>query len=194
MRIPAIRVAASGDEASAVGAVVLAFGGDPVARWCWPDSHQYLTSMPRFTRAFGGGAFAHDSAFCTEDFGGAALWLPPDVHPDEAALGDIVEQTVSEPTRGELLTMLEQMAAYHPHEPHWYLPLIGVDPARQGSGYGGALMTHALQRCDREGRLAYLESTNPRNMSLYERHGFKALGRIQVGSSPPMIPMLRHPR
>jgi hypothetical protein len=55
-------------------------------------------------------------------------------------------------------------------------------------------MTHALQQCDREKRLAYLESTNPRNMTLYERHGFKALGTIQVGTSPPMVPMLRHPR
>ncbi len=103
----------------------LAFGGDPIARWCWPDSHQYLTSMPGFTWAFGGGAFAHESAFCTEDFGGAALWLPPHVHPDEAALGDIVIRPCRA-TRGELLTMLDQMAAYHPDEPHWYLPLIGV--------------------------------------------------------------------
>ena len=55
-------------------------------------------------------------------------------------------------------------------------------------------MTHALQQCDRDRLLAYLESTNPRNITLYERHGFKALGQIQVGSSPPMVPMLRKPR
>jgi GNAT superfamily N-acetyltransferase len=194
MGVPTVRPAAAGEEASAIGTVVLAFAADPIARWCWPDSHQYLASMPRFTQAFGGGAFTCRSAYCTEDLSGAALWLPPDVHPDEAALGDIVEQTVSTPIRAELMTMLEQMAAYHPDEPHWYLPLIGVDPARQGSGYGAALMTHALQQCDRDRRLAYLESTNPRNMTLYERHGFKALGQIQVGTSPPMVPMLRHPR
>jgi hypothetical protein len=40
------------------------------------------------------------------------------VHPDEAALGDIVEQTVSTPIRAELMTMLEQMVAYHPDELH----------------------------------------------------------------------------
>ncbi len=194
MTTPTIRVATSGDEPCAIGTVVLAFGGDPIARWCWPDSHQYLASMPRFTRAFGGGAFAHNSAYCTEDLAGAALWLPPGAHSDEETLGKIVEQTVAASVRGDLMTMLEHMAAYHPDEPHWYLPMIGVDPARQGGGYGGALMTHALQQCDRDRRLAYLESTNPRNISLYERHGFKALGRIQVGTSPPMIPMLRHPR
>ena len=189
-----IRAATSAEEASAIGTVVLAFAADPIARWCWPDSHQYLKSMPRFTRAFGGGAFSHSSAFCTEDFAGAALWLPPGAHSNEETLGEIIEETVASSISGDLMTMMEQMATYHPDEPHWYLPLIGVDPARQGCGYGGALMTHALQQCDREKRLAYLESTNPRNMTLYERHGFKALGMIRVGTSPPMVPMLRHPR
>jgi len=86
------------------------------------------------------------------------------------------------------------MGSYHPTEPHWYLPFIGVDPARQGNGHGSALMEHALTRCDREQKLAYLESSNPRNIPLYQRHGFEVLGTIQVGSSPPLAPMLRRPR
>lgn len=194
MRETTVRTATSADQESAVDTVVLAFAADPMARWCWPDSRQYLTSMPSFTLAFGGGAFAHDSAHCTEDCAGAALWLPPDVHPDEDTLGEIVERTVAESIRGDLFTILEQMGKYHPAEPHWYLPLIGVDPAHQGKGYGGALLTHALERCDRDRTLAYLESTNPRNITLYLRHGFKALGQIQVGTSPPMVPMVREPR
>ena len=86
------------------------------------------------------------------------------------------------------------MAKYHPHEPHWYLPLIGVDPAHQGKGHGDALMSYALDRCDRERVPAYLESTNPRNISLYRRHGFEPLGTIQAGSSPTLVPMVRRPR
>jgi hypothetical protein len=38
-----------------------------------------------------------------------------------------------------------------------------------------------------------LESTNPRNLSLYKRHGFEPIGTIQQGSSPPLYPMLRLP-
>ena len=41
---------------------------------------------------------------------------------------------------------------------------------------------------------AYLESSNPKNMSLYERHGFESMGRIQIGDSPPAHPMIREPR
>lgn len=105
----------------------------------------------------------------------------------------LIQRTVPEQNQEEVFAVFEQMGSYHPTEPHWYLPLIGVDPARRGSGYGSALMKHALMRCDRENKPAYLESTNPRNVSLYKRHGFEVLGEIQVGSSPTIRPMLRRP-
>jgi GNAT superfamily N-acetyltransferase len=190
----AVRVATVDEQAPAVDTVVLAFAADPIARWCWPDPHEYLQYMPRFVRAFGGAAFVHNSAYCTGGYGGAALWLPPDIRPREEAIGEIVEATVSSSIRGDLFSIFERMATRHPAEPHWYLPLIGVDPAHQGKGYGSALMTYALKECDRAHAPAYLESTNPRNISLYLRHGFEVLETIQVGQSPPMVPMLRRPR
>jgi ribosomal protein S18 acetylase RimI-like enzyme len=174
--------------------VVLAFAGDPVARWSWPQAQQYLATMPRMISAFGGRAFDNGSAYCTGAYAGIALWLPPGVRPDEELLGEIVETTVSASIRHDVFALFEQMAKYHPADPHWHLPLVGVDPAHQGNGHGDALMAYALQRCDRDHLPAYLESTNPRNITLYRRHGFEALGTIQVGSSPPLVPMLRHAR
>lgn len=188
------RTATSADKARIVHTIVAAFAADPVVRWCWPNAHQYLANMPAFTLAFGGNGFAHEGAHCTADYSGAALWLPPGVHSDDEALGQIVEDSVDGAIRGDLYAILEQMASYHPSEPHWYLPLIGVDPPHQGKGHGGALLTYALERCDRDGCFAYLESTNPKNIPLYQRHGFNALGEIQVGMSPPLVPMLRTPR
>jgi ribosomal protein S18 acetylase RimI-like enzyme len=90
--------------------------------------------------------------------------------------------------------VFEQMGKFHPEEPCWYLPLIGVDPTCQGRGYGSALLRYALEQVDGTGAPAYLESSNPRNVPLYERHGFEVLGRIQAGSSPTVVPMLRRPR
>ena len=94
----------------------------------------------------------------------------------------------------DLLATFEKMDEWNPDEPHWYLPLIGVEPNAQGRGLGGALMRHAVARCDQEDAVAYLESSNPRNISLYERHGFEVMGEIQVGSAPRVTPMVRHPR
>jgi ribosomal protein S18 acetylase RimI-like enzyme len=178
----------------AISVLVLAFSSDPACRWAWPEPRQYLTSFPGFVRAFAGRAFEHGTAYCLRGYAGAALWLPPGVYPDEETVAALLRATVAEPDQADLFAVFEQMAGYHPSEPHWYLPLIGVDPRRQGRGYGSELMRHALAACDRDGMPAYLESTNPANISLYERHGFEALGTIQVGASPPIFPMLRTPR
>ena len=189
-----VRAATPADEPAAVDTIVLAFAEDPVSRWCWPEPHGYLTHMPAFVRAFAGKAFEHGGAFRSDDLAGAALWLPPGVHADEEALGDVIQRTLDDSVREDLGAVMQQLATHHPREPHWYLPMIGVDPARHGQGYGAALMSHVLQQCDRAHAPAYLESTNPRNVSLYRRHGFEALGRVQVGGSPPFVPMMRPAR
>jgi GNAT superfamily N-acetyltransferase len=118
----------------------------------------------------------------------------PGVHPDGDPLGELVASTASPAAREEYSAIVEQQAQYHPTEPYWYLSLVGVDPAYQGRGHGDALMAYALERCDRDKLPVYLYSTNPRNISLYRRHGFELLGTTQAGSSPPFLPMLRRPR
>lgn len=189
-----VRIMSAADEATATGTIVLAFSADPVTRWAWPHAQQFLTAMPPFIHAFAGAAYAHEGAFCTANYTGAALWLPPGAHPDSDRMDEIMATTASPSARTDGPAIFEQMAKYHPAEPHWYLPFIGVDPAYHGRGHGDALMAQALARCDRDKLPAYLESTNPRNMTLYQRHGFEALGKIQVGSAPPIVPMLRRAR
>jgi ribosomal protein S18 acetylase RimI-like enzyme len=72
--------------------------------------------------------------------------------------------------------------------------MIAADPSQTGRGLGAALMKHALQICDEQGLPAYLESSNPRNISLYERHGFEVMGEIRTDTSPLMTPMYRAAR
>ncbi|MCO5961735.1 GNAT family N-acetyltransferase [Sinorhizobium meliloti] len=194
MKSPTVKDMAAAEEDLAVETVMLAFAADPMARWTWPHAHQYLAAMPRMIRAFGSSAFSNGSAFCTDDYAGTALWLSPGVHSDEEGLGAVLESTVARSLAPETAAIFEQMAAYHPTEPHWYLPLIGVDPAHQGKGHGDALMAYALARCDRDHAPAYLESSNPRNIPFYRRYGFEPLGAIQFGSSPTLVPMLRRTR
>jgi ribosomal protein S18 acetylase RimI-like enzyme len=195
MIAPIIKTAASAsDEGPIIDVLVRANWEDPAARWVWPDSQQFLMHFPSFVRAFGGKAFAHGSAYYVDGYVGAALWLPPDVHPDEEALIALVQQTVSEHIQKDFFAVFEQMGRYHPSEPHWYLPLMGVDPSQQSKGFGSALLQHTLMQFDRDNKLAYLESSNPRNIPLYKRHGFELLGSIQIGTSPSIAPMLRRPK
>ena len=189
-----IQTATAADAERCFAILALAFSSDPPCRWTWPDPQRYLEAFPRFARAFGGGAVEHGTAIYHEGFSGVALWLPPGVAPDEASLVSVIQDTVAAARRDAMFSMFEQMEAFHPREPHWHLPLIGVDPAHQGKGIGAALLRHVLNACDNQKVLAYLEATSVRNVPLYERHGFEALGRIQVADSPPVVPMVRKPR
>jgi ribosomal protein S18 acetylase RimI-like enzyme len=177
-----------------VSVITLAFSTDPMARWSLPDALTYLEVMPSVVRAFGARAFDSQSAYCVDGFRGAALWLAPGAEPDSERLLALMQDNAPSEILPDLMGVFEQMGQYHPTEPHWYLPLIGVDPARQGQGIGATLMRHAVDRCDRDGLPAYLESSNPKHISLYLRHGFEIMGEIQVGASPRMTPMYRKAR
>lgn len=192
--MPTVKVATTSDEARVVSIMVLAFSADPVVRWVWPDPLQYVMHFPSFVKAFGGKAFAVGSAYYVDDYAGAALWLPPDIHFDEEAVVEVFQATVSEEIQQAGFGVFEQMAKYHPAEPHWYLPVLGVDPSRHGKGLGSALMKYVLDQCDRDNKPAYLESSNPRNIPFYIRHGFEVLGTIPAGKSLSVFPMLRKPR
>jgi GNAT superfamily N-acetyltransferase len=172
--------------------LTLAFAADPPCRWLYPQPEQYLKYFPVFARAFGGIALAHGTVLA--DHGGAALWLAPGAEPEEEALVALVEESVVEPRRQEAMLLFAEMGRVHPHEPHWYLPLIGVEPDCQGRGLGSALIRPVLERCDAAGLPAYLEATSARSVTLYERLGFEAVGAIQVGGCPVIVPMLRRPQ
>lgn len=181
------------DRTKAIETLVLAFAVDPQIRYLFPDPLQYQTHAFDFFKAFGGNAFQFKSAHQVNGFSGTALWLPPDSHPNEDELLNVFQKGVDPSTIPTVMAFLEQMEKYQPSEPHWHLPLIGVDPIKQGNGYGSALLQYALDKIDKEGEIAYLENSNPLNTPLYERHGFEVLGTIQVDDAPPMYPMIRYP-
>ena len=173
--------------------MALAFGADPLVRLIYPDPNQYLSHIHKMTILFAGKAFDHGTVHYVEGYRGAALWLPPDIHPDEEALVTHMNNSIFEPSREAVFAVFGQMEKSHPNEPHWYLPVLAVDPCHQNKGYGSQLLEHANKKFDNERIPAYLESSNPKNISLYERHGYQVITKIPAGNSP-VTPMVRQPR
>ena len=186
-----VRAASEREQQAVIHVLTLAFSTDPMARWAFPDPHTYLEIWPEMIKAFGANGFAHGTVHLAAGGGAAAMWLPPGVQPDSKRLELLTGQHAPPERQADMTQVFEQMGGFHPEEPCWYLPLIGVDPTCQGRGYGSALLRYALEQVNGTGVSAYLESSNPRNIALYERHGFEVLGRIQAGSSPTVVPMLR---
>lgn len=193
MELPATSTASPSDRQRVLATVVMGFSSDPLTRWFWPDASTYLRSGEAYD-AFGGGSIDSGTTFVTSNFEGAALWMSPGVESDEDRMGKFLEETIAPELLDEVMAVFEKMDSFHPHEACWYLPLIAVDPAHQGKGFGAALMKAALERVDEDGLPAYLESSNQRNVSLYLRHGFEVMDEIQIGSSPVVTPMLRPAR
>src|SRR5262245_1142626 len=190
----AVTVPQQEDAQRLLDTLTLAFAADPPNRWMYPQPWQYLRYFPSFALSLGGAAFARRTALACDDYSAVALWLGPDASPDDQSLTNLIAESVAPEKRTDLAAVLAEMGRHHPEEPHWYLPLIGVDPAQQGKGLGAALLQPVLAECDRARLPAYLESTNPRNRPLYERHGFRAMGEIKIGDCPPIVPMLRRPK
>jgi ribosomal protein S18 acetylase RimI-like enzyme len=182
------------DRDRAISTLVSAFFADPVERWLFPESDHYRTSFPRFIGAFGGEAFDRRTAWQLGDFSAVALWLPPGTAPDGEAIVSELRETVAPEQHADTFSVLEQMDKAHPTHSHWYLPWLGVEPARQGEGLGGRLLDECLAIVDADQLPAYLETPNPRTISFYERHGFEVTGVAQAGACPPLTLMLRAAR
>jgi ribosomal protein S18 acetylase RimI-like enzyme len=194
MSMPEITIAKAEDRARLIQTALVAFVTDPMVRWISDGAAAFLEATGDFFDAFGGRAFEHGSAWTANDGQAVAMWLPPGVEPDGEKMLEILQKFAPEERLEDMFVVLGQMEQFHPHEEHWYLPIIGCDPMYLGQGLGGMLMKTALERVDADGLPAYLESSNPRNVSLYERHGFEVIGEIQHGSSPVMLPMYRAAR
>ena len=191
---PTVRIARVEEIPAVLDVLKLAFGGDPAMRWTFARAEDYLRWQAPFMMAMAGLAFEHGTAFVTDDLGAAALWLPPGVSADPELMGAVFARAIPPERHAIGGEVGEMMGRHHPTEPHWYLPLIGVDPARQGRGLGSALLKHTLRLCDAQGLPAHLESSNPRNTPLYQRHGFEVVGEIRPGDFPGLTPMLRRAR
>lgn len=176
------------DSAEVQSTLTLAFSADPIVRWLFPQSHVYVEAFPHLIEALGGLALDRSTGCLLA--GGVALWLAEDLAPDEERLGETIENFASA-ERGRLMfDLMGQLEAYHPDEPHWYLPLIGVDPSYQGLGLGSVMLRHGLERCAAGAGIAYLDATSRESARLYERHGFQVQGEVRAGDSPPVFPMV----
>jgi ribosomal protein S18 acetylase RimI-like enzyme len=81
----------------------------------------------------------------------------------------------------------------HFRDRHWYLYMLGVDPAHQGRGLGGKLVARHVEGATRDGVPAYLETDRPENVGFYERFGYRVTRELRVRplGDMPMWLMLR---
>ena len=197
--MPDVRSATTADLPAIGRALAAAFEGDPV----W--SH---LASPKADWSERAGAWFEAEARCQlrghgevlvdDQVGGAAIWAPPGHWKGTLAEGlalAVPSARLFRSRLGRSIANLNLMERKHPKEPeHWYLAVLGTDPAHQGSGIGSALIRAVTDRCDEQGLGAYLESSKEQNVPYYARHGFEVREQISSGDGPPMWLMWRDPQ
>lgn len=172
------------DEAAA--ALTAAFMDDPLQSHTFPDSDERRRlSPPHFAALLRYGLLAGEVLTSVEPGGGAAVWLPPGVaHTDamlEASglsrLGALIGDGAAR-RFGRVIDFVEPLHHEAMPEPHWYVMVVGVAPAFQGQGLGRALLQTHLDRAEADGVPCYLETTQPRNVTFYQRLGFRVLREV----------------
>lgn len=138
---------------------------------------------------------AVDAAYADGRVVGAAVWFPPGTWSPAISVGALAGYLRAFGRRITVGSQLMSAAARaHPRErPHWYLGSIGVDPALKGRGVGAALLRSRLQHCDTQDLPAYLESSNPRNVPIYEHFGFQVTGVLPLADSAPVFTTMWRP-
>jgi ribosomal protein S18 acetylase RimI-like enzyme len=188
------RLATSEDAPALARMLARAFDDDPVLVWAHPDARR----RPRRGAGFFAGRLRSllDNELCwtTDELAGAALWAPADAW--AAPAGELVRGLPYLTLRRAPLVLygLGNVERAHPREPHYYLSVLGVDPAYQRRGLGSRLLAPGLELCDREGVPAYLETGKLRNVGFYERHGFRVTREMALPRGPTVWLMWRDPR
>ena len=193
-----VRVATADDVPRMAASLSRAFVDDPLARYMMGGDDLDFDKGVAFFSTMSKIELPHELVYVSPGCEAVALWAPP----GKWKLPP-VEMLKAAPTllrlfgRRAVLALqgMNMLERKHPHEPHYYLAVLGTDPAHQRKGFGAAVMEPVLARCDTEGLGAYLESSKAENVPYYRRHGFEVREEVvHKHDGPRQWLMWRDPR
>jgi ribosomal protein S18 acetylase RimI-like enzyme len=204
MQTPAIARIREDQIEVAAGVLARAFHSDPPMAYMVSDAVERARLLPPFMKTF----VTYTSMFgdpltTAEKPEAVALWLPLDdfgdtPERDRQAGIDQIPSILGVENFTRLMHVAKMAERFHQRAApgkHLYLNWLGVEPSRQGQGLGSALIRSMLERADAEGLRCYLETFQPRNVPLYQKHGFKIVAEdVEPNSGLRCWAFLREPR
>ncbi|MFI5694100.1 hypothetical protein ACIA58_19795 [Kribbella sp. NPDC051586] len=179
-----VRVAPKQDRKAVSVVLADAFAADPVVRWLLPKAGRDVRMFRVLTSQLHAAPGCADIALDKGEPVGAALWDPPghslSLGQGLAAMAGLLLAMGSGFRRGAELE--RAFTRVKPAGQFWYLAQLGA--STPGRGVGSALLEHRLASIDGP---AYLESSNLRNVPLYERFGFAVIQEISLPEDGPTL-------
>ena len=202
---PLVRLASDRDVPALAAMLARAFDDDPVAAWSCRSASLRPSMLRRFHAARLRQLIRRGAVWTTADRSSVAVWAAPGnwrttTVEDIALARSLLRPRVLAHPRTLLATPLVAAGLLgierrHPPDPaHWYLAVLGTEPAAQGRGLASAALAPILQGCDADEVGAYLESSKQRNLDFYARHGFRVTRELRLPRGPKVWAMWREPR
>jgi GNAT superfamily N-acetyltransferase len=190
-----IRPIVRADLPSLERTLVAAFHEDPLMAWLFPDEASRAEQAAGLLRLNLEAGLRTGHTYTADDNRAVAIWSPPEesMADDAEAFLRFLDDHLGERARAALRGLAATSIAELMQVPSFSLKVLGTLPTRQGLGTGGRLLRHVTDRCDEHGIPAYLESSNIRNLSLYQRHGFRVVDKVGVPDGPVIWSMWRDP-
>jgi GNAT superfamily N-acetyltransferase len=170
-----------------------AFVDEPMMRWPLGDHGDVVDRFARCFAYFLEDVLGLGIVWEVGDAKGAAVWIPPDqsepweVHPwNQARISALTNDG-----GGRYEAFWDWVDSRCPDERLWQLDSIAVEPIVQGRGLGGALIAAGLARAGRDGIGAFLSTGTPRNVTIYERAGFRVVEDLDAPGGGPHIWFMR---
>ncbi|NKX92591.1 GNAT family N-acetyltransferase [Sanguibacter hominis ATCC BAA-789] len=183
------RLATLADVPAAARTLALAFADYPWTRWTVPEE-DHEARVEDLQALYLAHAVSCGLVLVDDDVTGVAAVLPPDA-PDPP---DEVQARVAE-LHGDRLERLISVPTPERPEGAWDFATLGVRPDRRGVGLGSAVLTEVLALVAERAPDApvALETSDVRNVRLYERHGFAVTAHTDVPDGPDVFSMVRTP-
>jgi len=186
-----MELASEADLAAMVATLSEAFADDPGLSWIWPDRDRRQERLPHFFHAIVQGTMDAGVALRSAGADAVSLWRKPGrIHPDDAETrrnrSSLARAFDAGGERSQLMS-----ATLKAHQPSgfawWYLQFIGVRPAAQGTGCGGAAVRAGLKLACASCEPVYVEVMNPTNLGYYQHVGFETVTEFDVPDGGPHV-------
>lgn len=190
-----VRALAADEAEAAVHVLARAFRDNPLNRAVIGNGAAHRERVnaaglrPQLPAVIGSGCAltAHGPSAGRSELRGVLLATPPGAHALEppswpVRLRALVGQGWRVSRRwGEVQ---DHLFHHRPLTPHWYLTLLGVDPACRRRGVGAVLLAAFLAEVEAGGAPVWLETDRVENVAFYRRAGFRGAGELRIFGVP----------
>lgn len=192
-----VRVAKADDSEALGETLARAFHDDPVMLHFLPKPEGRHAKLARIFKLLFKLGRPYGACYVTGNYEAATLWRPPEqwhvpfwqyIVNGPELLGIFGTNALN------VMNTMDMVEKNHAKKPHWYLQVIGTDPAKQGKGFASLIMRDRLAAIDAAHMPAYLESSKDSNIPIYRNFGFEVTGEIKIPDGPTIWPMWREAR